>query len=81
MGVYVWVSKYCCDEELQFQSKSHPTQEYGTVDIDAVPVQMAKRLDGELQCCPVCSKVYRIQIKPRDYETVAMEIVVEREEW
>jgi hypothetical protein len=79
MGVYVWVSKYCCNEELQFQSKSHPDREYGDVDADSVPVQMAKDIDGDRQECPHCLRVYRIKVKDRDYATVPMEIVCENE--
>jgi hypothetical protein len=80
MGVYTWVSKYCCDEELDFQSKSHPTQDWGAVDIDSVPVEMARDIENDVKECPHCGRRYRIQVRPRNYETVPMEIVCENED-
>lgn len=80
MGVYVWVSKYCCNEELQFQSKSHPTKEYGEVDAACVPLDMARHIAGDTVECPHCMRTYTIKYKERDYETVPMEIVCDNED-
>lgn len=80
MGVYTWVSKYCCGEELQFQSKSHPGKEWGEIDLDAVPVEVVRDIDGDTQECPHCLRVYRIQKKPRDYQAIPMEVVCDNED-
>lgn len=77
MGVYTWVPKYCCGEELQFQSKSHPTEEWGPIDIDKVPLDVANDIKNDVQWCPHCNTRYTIRIKPRSMETVEMEIVEE----
>lgn len=74
MGLYTWISKYCCGEELQFQSKSGP-KEWGEWDIDMVPFDVADDIDGDTQSCSVCGKVYKIQRSKIPYGVVPMEIV------
>lgn len=75
MGVYSWVPHICsCGGEVQFQTKSGPI-EYGTYDINAVPIDVANRLSGSLSSCDDCGKDWCIEIAPRDYETLPMRVV------
>lgn len=80
MGLYTWVSKYCCDEELQFQSKSHPTEEWGEMDLDNIPVEVARDINGDTKECPHCLRRYTIQRKERRFDTVPMEISCDNED-
>jgi hypothetical protein len=75
MGLYTWVSQYCCGEELQFQSKSHPTKEWGEMELDAIPVEVARNIKGDTQTCGLCGAVYEIKTVERSFDTVPMEIV------
>jgi hypothetical protein len=80
MGLYVWVPKICCGEELQFQSKSHPTEEWGEVDLDSVPLEVARDITGDTQECPHCLRIWRIRTATHIFNTVPMEIRCENED-
>lgn len=72
MGLFTWVEHGCeCGKRVEWQSKAHPFEEYGRLDINHVEVKVAKDIAGDVQTCE-CGKHYRIEIAPRDVEFVPM---------
>lgn len=74
MGLYTWVSQYCCNQELQFQSKAGP-KEWGEWELSEVPKDVANDINGDTQTCGECGARYEIRKVLRERDTVPMEIV------
>lgn len=75
MGLFTFVRHQCeCGSSVEFQSKACKEMEYGEHDIEAVPVEVAKDIAGDVEKCFNCGKQYQIKVSPRDISDVSMKV-------